>query len=156
MNINYTLIGQTIAFLFFVWFCVKYVWPPIIAAIEERQKTIAEGLAAAERGVKDQELAQQKAAELLREAKHKAAELIEQANRRHAEIVDAAKADALAEVERIKAGALAELEQEKQRAKEALRAQLAQLAVAGASKIIERSINEQDHRDLLQKLAEQL
>ncbi len=156
MNINATLIGQTIAFLFFVWFCVKYVWPPIIAAIEERQKTIAEGLAAAERGAKDQELAQERAAELLREAKQKAAELIEQANKRHAEIVEAAKTDALAEVERVKAGALAELEQEKQRAKEILRKQLGELAVAGASKIIERSINEQDHRDLLEKLAEQL
>ncbi|PIP79387.1 MAG: F0F1 ATP synthase subunit B [Gammaproteobacteria bacterium CG22_combo_CG10-13_8_21_14_all_40_8] len=156
MNINMTLILEMIVFAGFVFFCMKFVWPPLMAAIEERQNKIAEGLAAAERGSQDRELAKREAANLLREAKLQAAEIVEQANKRHSQVVESAKGDAKIEADRIKAGAMAELDQEMNRAKESLRAQLAGLAVAGAEKILERSINAQDHQDLLNKLAEQI
>ncbi len=156
MNINITLIYEMVVFAGFVLFCMKFVWPPLMDAIEERQNKIAEGLAAAERGSQDRELAKKEAVELLREAKQQAAEIVDQANKRHSQVVESAKDDARVEADRIKAGAMAELDQELNRAKESLRAQLAQLAVAGAEKILERSINQQDHQDLLNKLAEQI
>jgi len=156
VNINITLIYEMVVFAGFVLFCMKFVWPPLMDAIEERQNKIAEGLAAAERGSQDRELAKKEAVELLREAKQQAAEIVDQANKRHSQVVESAKDDARVEADRIKAGAMAELDQELNRAKESLRAQLAQLAVAGAEKILERSINQQDHQDLLNKLAEQI
>jgi len=156
MDINITLFGQTIAFIVFVWFCMKYVWPPLIGAIEERQAKIAQGLEASERGAKDLELAQEKATDYLSEAKAQAAEIVEQANKRHAQIVDGAKDDARAEADKIKAGANAEIEQEINRAREVLRAQVATLAVQGAEKILERSIDAGQHQDILDKLAKEI
>ena len=156
MDINATIFGQTIAFMFFVWFCMKFIWPPLMNAIEERQAKIAEGLEASERGEKDLQLAQDKAGQFLTEAKVQAAEIIEQANKRHAQIVDSAKSDARTEAAKIKAGADAEIEQEINRAKEQLRGQVAGLAIQGAEKILARSINADVHQDILNKLATEI
>ena len=156
MDINATLFGQAIAMIFFVWFTLKYIWPHLDAAITERQEKIAEGLAAADRGAHDLELAKQNAAETMREAKDKAAELIDQAKKRHSEIVDSAKGDARAEAEKILAGAKAEIEQEVQRAREELRKQVSVLAVSGAEKILQRSIDASAQADILDKLVAEL
>ena len=156
MNINLTMIGQAIAFFLFVVFCMKYVWPPIMEALQERQKKIADGLDAADRASRDLDLAQEKAKQELREAKVQAAELIEQANKRSAQIVDEAKEQARDEGERLIVAAKAEIEQEGNRAKEALRAEVAAIAVAGAEKILQTSIDSNVHSDLLNKLATEL
>lgn len=156
MNINATLIGQTITFFVFVWFCWKYVWPALIGVMAEREKKIAEGLQAAERADKDLELAQHKAAEQLKEAKAQASSIIEQANKRASQIVEEAKEQALAEGNRLKAAAQAEIEQEANRAKEALREQVASLALAGASKVLGASVDETKHAELLNQLAAEL
>lgn len=156
MNINLTIIGQAIAFAIFVIFCMKYVWPPITAALAERKKKIAEGLDAADRAERDLQLAKEKAAADMRQSKEEAAAIIEQANKRANQIVDEAKEQAREEAERVKASAQAEIEQEANRAKEALRAQVAVLAVAGAEKILEASIDEQAHAQLVEKLAAEL
>lgn len=152
MNLNATLIGQSITFLVFVWFCMKYIWPPLMRALEERRRKIADGLAAAERGRHEQELAAKRAAEVIHEAKERAAEIIARAERRAAEIVDEAKAEARAEGERILAAARAEIEQEINRAREELRRQVAALAVAGAERILEREVDEKAHARLLDEL----
>ncbi len=156
MNINLTIIGQAIAFAIFVIFCMKYVWPPITAALAERKKKIAEGLDAADRAERDLQLAKEKAAADMRQSKEEAAAIIEQANKRANQIIDEAKDQAREEAERVKASAQAEIEQEANRAKEALRAQVAVLAVAGAEKILEASIDEQAHAQLVEKLAAEL
>jgi ATP synthase, F0 subunit b len=156
MNMNATLIGQTIAFAIFVWIVMRYIWPHITSAMAERQKTIAEGLEAAERASHDLELAQKRAAEDLRVAKEEAAALVEDARQRAAKMIDEAKEDARAEGEKMKEAARAEIELEVNRAKEELRAQVAVLAVEGAEKILERSVDEQAHSELLGKLAAQL
>ena len=153
---NATLLGQAIAFFLFVVFCMKYVWPPIMEAIEDRQKKIADGLAAADRAAKDLNLAQANASEQLKEAKHTATELVEQANKRKAQIIDEAKAEALAERDKILAQGLAEIEAERNRARDDLRKQVATLAVIGAEKIIERSIDKDAHADLLNKVTAEL
>jgi F-type H+-transporting ATPase subunit b len=153
---NATLLGQAIAFTMFVLFCMKYVWPPIMDAIEERQKKIADGLAAADRAAKDLNLAQANASEQLKEAKHTATEIVEQANKRKAQIIDEAKAEAMAEREKILAQGLAEIEAERNRARDELRKQVATLAVIGAEKIIERSIDKDAHADLLNKVTAEL
>lgn len=156
MNINLTIIGQAIAFFFFVLFCMKYVWPPLTTALEERKKKIAEGLDAAERAERDLKLAQEKAMDNLRESKEQAAAIIEQANKRANQIVDEAKEQAREEANRVKAAAEAEIEQEINQAKEALRAQVAALALAGAEKILEASVDEKAHAQLVEKLAAEL
>lgn len=156
MNINATLIGQSLSFLFFVWFCMKFVWPVIIAAMQEREEKIAQGLQAADRAEKDLELAQDEARHKLRDAKHQAADIVEQANKRANQIIDEAKAQAEVEGERLKAAAQAEIEQEINRAKEALRSQVATLVVAGAEKILQQSVDVNTHKKLLSELAEQL
>ena len=156
MNINLTIIGQAIAFAIFVIFCMKYVWPPITDALAERKKKIAEGLDAAERAARDLELAKEKAASNMRESKEQAAAIIEQANKRANQIIDEAKEQATEEANRVKAAAQAEIEQEANRAKEALRGQVAALAVAGAEKILEASIDEKAHAQLVDKLAAEL
>ena len=156
MNMNATLLGQAIAFFLFVVFCMKYVWPPIMEAIEERQKKIADGLAAADRAAKDLDLAQANASDQLKEAKRAASELIEQANKRKAQIVDEAKVEAQAEREKILAQGMAEIEAERNRARDELRKQVATLAVIGAEKIIGRSINMEAHTDILNKLTAEL
>ncbi|MEC6816622.1 F0F1 ATP synthase subunit B [Photobacterium toruni] len=156
MNMNATLLGQAIAFFFFVVFCMKYVWPPIMEAIEERQKKIADGLAAADRAAKDLNLAQANASDQLKEAKRAASELIEQANKRKAQIVDDAKIEAQAEREKILAQGMAEIEAERNRARDELRKQVATLAVIGAEKIIGRSIDMEAQTDILNELTAEL
>ncbi|KLV02950.1 ATP F0F1 synthase subunit B [Photobacterium aquae] len=156
MNMNATLLGQAIAFFMFVVFCMKYVWPPIMEAIEERQKKIADGLAAADRAAKDLNLAQSNAADQLKDAKRTATEIVEQANKRKAQIIDEAKAEAQVEREKILAQGLAEIEAERNRARDELRKQVATLAVIGAEKIIERSIDKDAHADLLNKVTAEL
>jgi F-type H+-transporting ATPase subunit b len=156
VNINATLLGQAIAFAMFVWFCMKYVWPPLMAAIEARQKLIADGLTQAERAGKDLELAQAKAAEKLKEAKAQATEIIEQANKRHAMIVEEAKADGEIERQKIIAQGQAEVNAERNRAREELRQQVSVLAIAGAEKIIKRSIDKEANSDIIDKLVAEL
>lgn len=156
MDLNATIIGQSIAFFVFVWFCMKYVWPPITGALEERQKKIAEGLESADRAAKDLELAQERASALLKEAKTDSASILDQANKRANQIVEEAKEQAREEGQRMIAGAQAEIEQEVNRAKEQLRAQVASLAVAGAEKILESEVDEKAHQDLTEKLAASL
>ncbi|MDP1929847.1 MAG: F0F1 ATP synthase subunit B [Gammaproteobacteria bacterium] len=156
MQLNATIIGQTIAFAVFVWFCMKYVWPPITAALLERQKKIAEGLEAADRAQRDLSLAQNKVADELREAKQQSAEIIELANKRANQIVDEAKEKAREEGLRLIAGAKAEIDMEIQRAKEVLRSQVAAIAIAGAEKILESSIDQAANEELIKKLAAEL
>jgi F-type H+-transporting ATPase subunit b len=156
VNINATLIGQIIAFAVFVWFCMKFVWPPLISSMEERAKKIADGLDAANRAERDLKLAQEKAGSQLREAKEQAAQIIEQANKRATQIIDEAKESARSEGDRLKVAAQAEIDQEVNRAKETLRTQVSTLAVAGASKILETSIDLEKHDALLNQLAQEL
>ena len=140
MNINLTLIGQSITFVFFVIFVMKFVWPPLVAALEERKAKIADGLAAAEKGKHDGELAKQKVIDTLKEAKEKAQEIINQAEKRASEIVEESKDNARVEGERILAAANAEIEQEVNRAREQLRGQVVSLAVAGAGKVLKTEL----------------
>ncbi|MCL2308807.1 MAG: F0F1 ATP synthase subunit B [Proteobacteria bacterium] len=156
MNINATLLGQTIMFALFVWFCMRFIWPPVIRALEARKQQIADGLAAAERGKHDLELAAKRSADLLREAKGKAAEIIAQGEKLKAEMLDQAKASAQDEAERIMVAARAEVDQEVSRAREALRHQVADLAVAGAAKILQREVDAKAHADLLSALKQEL
>lgn len=156
MNINVTLIGQSVAFLIFVLFCMKYVWPPVITALQERQKKIADGLDAANRAARDLELAQEKAGQQLREAKAQAAEIIEQSKKRAAQLVEEARDQARVEADRVKAQALAEIEQELNSAKDALRAQVGALAVGGAEKILGATIDQNAHAELVNKLAAEI
>jgi F-type H+-transporting ATPase subunit b len=156
MNVNLTLVGELIAFVVFVIFCMKFVWPPIIAAIEDRQKTIADGLAASERAAKDLELAQDNAKAQLKEAKAQAAEIVDAAKKRETQIIEEAAGKAQAEREKIIASGQAEIESERNRAREELRSQVAVLAVAGAEKILERSIDAAAHSDILDKLVAEL
>ena len=153
---NATLIGNLIAFTVFVLFCMKYVWPPIIGAIEERQKKIADGLAASERGVKDLELAQSKVTGQLKEAKIQAAQIIEQAKKRGSQIVDEEAQRGHQERENIIAQGYSEIEAERNRAKEDLRKQVSALAVAGAEKILERQIDAAAQSDIVEKLVAEL
>lgn len=156
MNINATLIGQSIAFFVFVWFVMKYVWPPLLNVLNERKKTIADGLAAAERGKHQQELAEKHAAEVIHEAKQQAAEIISRAEKRASEIIEEAKDTARAEGERIVTAANAEIAQEVTRAKEQLRGQVVSISVAAASRILKREINEQSQDELIKDLVAQI
>lgn len=156
MNINVTLFAQMIAFAFFVWFCMKFVWPPIMAALEERKVKIAEGLAAAERGQHEQELGQQRALGIMKEAKATAADIVGQAQKRAAEIVDEAKQDARTEGERIVAAAKAEIEHEANRAREELRSKVGDLAVAAAEKILQKEITKSAHESIIDSFAKQI
>ena len=156
MNINATLIGQAIAFGVFIAFCMKYVWPPIMQALEERTKKIADGLAAAERGRHEQELAEKRAQQVISEAKEQANEIISQAQRRSNEIVDESKDTARVEGERILTSAQAEIEQEANKAKDELRGQVGSIALAGAAKILNREIDDKAHTDLLKELVSRI
>ena len=156
MNMNATLIGQAIAFAIFIAFCMKYVWPPIMQALEERTKKIAEGLAAAERGRHEQELAEKRAQQVIHEAKEQANDIISQAQRRGNDIVDESKESARVEGERILTSAQAEIEQEANRAKDELRSQVGSIALAGAAKILGREIDENAHTDLLNELVSRI
>jgi F-type H+-transporting ATPase subunit b len=156
VGINVTLIGQMGTFLVFIWFTMKFVWPPIVQALEERRTRISEGLAAAERGQKALEGADAQVAERLREARQQAVQIIEQAERRGQELVEAAKEEAQATGERMLAQARAELELEISRAREALRGEVAAIALSGAKQLLEKEVDAGTHRDLLDRLAGQL
>jgi F-type H+-transporting ATPase subunit b len=156
VDINATLIGETIAFAVFVLFCMKYIWPPLNGAIEARQKKIEEGLAASDQAEKDLELAREKAAQHLKEAKAQAAEIIEQAKKRANQIVDEETQRGHEERKNIIAQGHSEIDAERNRAREDLRKQVASLAVIGAEKILEREINEAAHSDIVEKLVAEL
>lgn len=156
MNINFTLVAQAIAFAVLIWFTVKFVWPPLLQAIETRQKEIADGLAAAQEGKSALEVAARKSEITLNEAKQKASEIIGQAEKRGVQIIEDAKNQAKAEGDRILAGAKAEIDQEINRAKESLRSQVSTLAVAGAEKILRKEIDAKAHSEMLAKLAAEL
>ena len=156
MNINLTLIGQAIAFAIFVAFCMKFVWPPLIAAISDRQRKIADGLNAAERAKADLANAQAQVKQELDAAKVQAAQLIEQANRRAAQLVEEARTQATAEGERIRQQSREAVDQEINQAREQLRGQVAALAVAGAEKILKAQVDEQAHAAMLNQLAAEL
>jgi len=156
MNLNLTLFGQTIAFAIFVWFTMRFIWPPLRDALHERQKKIADGLAAAERGEHEEELARQRATETLREAKDQASEIIGQAQKRANEIVEEAKGTARTEGERIKQAAQSEIEQEVTRAREHLRGQVVAIAISGAEKVLHKEIDADAHARVIDDLVEQL
>ncbi len=156
MNINLTLIGQMVAFVGFVMFCMKYVWPPIIAAMQERADKIADGLAAADRASHDLALAQEKAVERLKEAKVEAAGIVDSANKRGIQLIEEAKQAALVEAQRVKTAAQAEIALEANRAREQLRSQVAVLSLAGAEKILGATIDPKAHADMVEKLAAEL
>ena len=152
MNINATLFLQSIAMMIFVWFCMKFVWPPLLKAREERREKIAEGLAASDEAEKALAEANVEAEKEIGAARDKAGEIVDQANQRHSQILDQAKEDATTERQRQVAAAEAEISQAANQAREELRASVAALAVAGASKILEKEIDENAHRELLDKL----
>lgn len=156
MNLNLTLISQALAFAGFIWLVAAFIWPPLLNAIEERQKKIAEGLAAADKSQESLERAEEQVSELLREARNKANQIIDQANMRANQLVEQAKNDAIAEAEHQKALAQAEIESATFRAKEELRHQVASLAVAGAEKLIRRQVDGAVQKSLLDELASQL
>jgi F-type H+-transporting ATPase subunit b len=156
MNINFSLIAQAIAFALFIWFTVRFVWPPLLAAIEARQKQIADGLAAGEQGRKSLEASTRQAEEAIKEARSRAADIVSQAEKRAAQMVEEAKGAAKEEGAREKAAAKAEIGQELQRAREVLREQVASLAVAGAEKILRREVDARSHAELLDGIKRQL
>ena len=156
MDLNATLIGQTIAMLVFVWFCMKFVWPPLMGMIEERQTEIADGLAAAEKGARSLELAEVEKVGLLEEARVQAREIIDQATTQGGHIVEEARGTADKERERILSAAQSEVEQEVNRAREQLRSEVGTIAIAGAEKIIAREIDAVTHKNLLDRLAAEI
>ena len=156
MSFNATLIGQMITFSLLVIFTMKLVWPPIMKAMQDRQKRIADGLASAERGVREQELAKVKATEVLKEAKQQATEIIAQAQKRAKEIVEESKNEARAEGERQLAASQAQIAQEANRAREQLRGQVIDLAMEGAGKVLKQEIDVQSHAKMLDELVAQL
>ena len=156
MNLNFTLIAQALAFALFIWFTVKFIWPPLMRAIEQRQKQIADGLAAGEQGRRDLEAAGKRAHEELARARERVGEIIGSAEKRDAQMLDEAKAAAKAEAERILAAAKADIDQQIAHAREMLREQVASLAVSGAEKILRREVNAQTHAELLGQLKKEI
>ena len=156
MDINMTLIGQTIAMIVFVWFCMKFIWPPLLEAIEDRQQTIADGLAAADKGQESLEKATAEAGGIVAEARKQATGILDQAHARANEIVADGKADGTKERERQLTAAKAEIEAETNRAREELRGQVSAVALSGAEKILKREIDADEHDDILGKLAQEL
>ena len=156
MDINMTLIGQSVAMIIFVWFCMKFIWPPIMNAIEERQTQIADGLAAGERGQQSLEKAKAEADDIVGDARKQATTIVDQAHAWANEITAEGKAEGVKERERQMAAGLAELEQEANRAREELRGQVSAIAVASAEKILRREIDRKAHEDILSKLAAEL
>ena len=156
MNLTFTMVAQAITFALFIWFCVKFVWPPLLRAIETRQKTIADGLAAAEQGRRSLETSTRQAEDAIREARSRAAEIVAQAEKRAAQLIDEARNAAKEEGNREKAAAKAEIEQQVTRAREQLRDRVASLAVAGAEKILRREVDARAHAELLDAIKKQL
>lgn len=156
MNINLTLLIEMVVFAIFVWFTMKFVWGPIVGVLDDRKAIIADGLAASEKGLKDQEMAKELATQKIKEAKQEAAEIIAQAKSRDTQMVEEAKGKAVEEADRIIAGAQAEIDQEVNRAKDSLRTQVSELAVAGASKILGKEVDASAHKAALKELIAQI
>lgn len=156
MNMNLTLFGHAIWFVIFILFCAKYVWPYIIKALEEREKRITDGLAAAEKGIHDLELAEKKASEILKEGKDTSQGYISQAQKRADELVEEAKVAAKVEADRIIAAGRSQIEQERQQVKEDLRHEVAKLAIAGAEQILMREVDQAAHKEVLNKISSSL
>ena len=156
MDINMTLLGQTIAMIVFVWFCMKFIWPPLMAALEERQVKIEEGLAAADKGQESLVRAAAEADEIVAQARTQATGILDQAHARANEIVADGKSDGVKERDRQLAAAKAEIEQEAHRAREELRGQVSAIAIASAEKILNREIDGKAHDDILGRLAQEL
>ena len=156
MNINITLFAQAAVFAAFIWFTIKFVWPPLLRAIEARQKQIADGLAAAEKGKQSLEVSSKQAEKAIQEARARAAEIVGQAEKRGAQVIDEAKTTAKAEGDREKAAAKADIQLEVARAREQLREQVAALAIAGAEKILRREVDAKAHAELLEGIKKQL
>ncbi len=156
MNFNATLIGQTITFFVFVWICMKYIWPPLMAALDERNARISEGLAAAQRGQQDLVDAQAKVSDSLNDAKQQAQEIINQAQKRANEIVDEAKDAARDEADKIKVAASADIDQQVNSAREELRKEVSSIALAGAEQILKREVDAKVHAAVLDELVTQI
>ena len=156
MSINLTLIVQMLVFAILIWFTMKFVWPMILGAMDERSKRIADGLAAADKGQKDLAQAEARANEAIREARAKAVQIVDQAQHRASELIDQAKVAAVAEGERLVAAAQQQIHLESNRARESLRKEVAGLAIAGAAQLLEREIDPKAHKDLLDRLAGQI
>lgn len=156
MNLNSTLVAQLVVFFILAWFTMKFVWPPIVKALDERATKIADGLAAAERGRQSLDLAAKHSADAVREGKQKAAEIVLQAEKHAHQIIEEAKAQAKIEAEKVVAGAKVEIEHEAMRVKETLRERIAELAVVGAEKILRREIDAKAHADLLTSIRQDL
>ncbi|MDB3976130.1 F0F1 ATP synthase subunit B [Gammaproteobacteria bacterium] len=156
MNFNATLFGQLLAFLFFVWFCMKYVWPPMLAALEEREKEIADGLDAASKGMRELDEAETRKAEVMEAAKKDAAEILSQANLRANQVIEDAKGKAQEEADRIKISAEKDVLQSMNKAREGLRSEVAILAVAGAEKLLKAEINKESNAALIEEIAGEL
>jgi F-type H+-transporting ATPase subunit b len=156
VNINLTLIIQMIVFALLVWFTMSYIWPPLMRAVEERQKKIAQGLAAADRGEQELERAREGAEAILREARERAGQIIEQAQHRANDIVEQARVSATQEGQRLVASAQQQIGLEASRARESLRREVGEIAIAAASKLLEREIDPRTHQELISKLAAQI
>ena len=156
MSINATLIGQMITFGLLVWFTMKYIWPPLIEAMEERKNKIAQGLAAAERGLEEKELAEKRASKYIKEAKDQSADIVSLAQKRANEIVEESKVTATKEGERLIAASKAQIDQEMQQAKESLREQVSDLALSAAEQILESEIDKAKHKNIVNKVSDEL
>ncbi|HEX6571882.1 MAG TPA: F0F1 ATP synthase subunit B [Steroidobacteraceae bacterium] len=156
MDINATLLGQAIVFGFLIWFSVKFIWPPLVKAIEDRQKRIAEGLAAAERGQNELQNAHGEAQTIVHAAREQAKKIVDQAHKREVEIVEEARSTAVDEGKRIIESSRQDAQQEKSRARDELRKDVATLAVAGASRLLQREIDPKAHADLIEQLAREI
>ncbi|MGH8558440.1 MAG: F0F1 ATP synthase subunit B [Methylococcales bacterium] len=156
MSINLTLLGQMITFMLLVWFTMKYIWPPLMASLEERKKKIAEGLAAAERGRHDMELAEKRATDALKEAKNQAAEIVNLAQKRASEIVEESKRDAKAEGTRLLAAAQADIEHQVQQVKVGLRKQVSELAISAAEQILQKEVDRKAHVEIIKSVSARL
>ena len=156
MDINATIIGQSIAMIVFVYFCMKFIWPPIIQALEERQQGVADGIAAADKAHTELAAATEKSAAIIAEARERALEIVDQASQRANQVMTDAKSDAVTEGKRLVEAARSEIEQESNRAKDTLRGEVASIAIAGASKLLNREVDKKTHADLLDKLVAEL
>ena len=156
MNFNFTLIGQLLAFILFVWFCMRYVWPPMIQILEEREKEVADGLEAASRGKRELEEANAQRAAIVDEAKKEAADLVSQAGQRANQMVEDAKSQAQEEADRIKTSAKADLEQAAKKAREEIRSEVSALVVSGAEKILGSEIDQEKNAEIIEEISKEL
>ncbi len=156
MDINATIIGQTIAMIVFVWFCMKFIWPPIMQALEERQQNVADGMAAADKAQQDLAAAAEKSAAIIEDARARALEIVDQAQQRANQVMADAKSDAVVEGKRLVEAARSEIEQESNKARDGLRGEIANIAVAGAARLLGREVDKKTHADLLDKLVAEL